>query len=56
MDLPKAFDILNHNFLLTKLNAYGLDNNSVEFFRSCISGRYQRCKTLPTLSVIGKEF
>ena len=36
MDLSKAFDSLNHNLFLIKLKAYGLNNNSVEFFRSYI--------------------
>ena len=34
MDLSKAFDSLNHDLLLAKLEAYGLDNNAVNFMRS----------------------
>ena len=34
MDLSKAFDSLNHELLLSKLKAYGLDSNSVTFMKS----------------------
>ena len=44
MDLSKAFDSLNHELLLTKLKAYGLDSNSVTFMRSCLTNRLQPCK------------
>ena len=44
MDLSKAFDSLNHELLLAKLKAYGLDNNSVNFMKSYLTNRLQRCK------------
>ena len=44
MDLSKAFDSLNHDFSLAKLEAYGLDNNAVCFTRSYLTNRFQRCK------------
>ena len=44
MDLSKAFDSLNHDLLLAKLEAYGLDNNAVSFMRSYLTNRLQRCK------------
>ena len=44
MDLSKAFDSLNHDFLLAKSEAYGLDNNAVSFMRSYLANRLQRCK------------
>ena len=34
MDLSKAFHSLNHELLLTKLKAYGLDSNSVTFMKA----------------------
>ena len=44
MDLSKAFDSLNHELLLAKLKAYGLDSNSVTFMKSYLTNRLQRCK------------
>ena len=44
MDLPKAFDTLDHSLLLAKLSAYGFDNNSLSFVRSYLTNRIQRCK------------
>ena len=49
MDLSKAFDNLNHELLIAKLNCYGLDQHAVEFFRSYVSNRYQCCKINNTL-------
>ena len=34
MDLPKVFDTLNHNLLVAKLKAYGLDSNAALFIKS----------------------
>ena len=44
MDLLKAFDTLNHDLLLAKVAAYGLDNSAVNFMRSYLTNRLQRCK------------
>ena len=44
MDLSKAFDSLSRDLLLAKLEAYGLDNNTVSFMRSYLTSRLQRCK------------
>ena len=44
MDLSKAFDSVNHDLLLAKLEAYGLDNNTVCFMRRYRTNRLQRCK------------
>ena len=42
MDLSKAFDSLNHDLLLARLEAYGLDNNAVSFMRSCLILRFHK--------------
>ena len=44
MDLSKEFDTLDHSLLLTKLSAYGFDNNSLSFVRSYLTNRIERCK------------
>ena len=57
MDLSEAFDTLNHELLLAKLNAYGFSNNAI---KSYLSNRYQRTninnkfyKGAPQGSVLG---
>ena len=42
MDLSKAFDTLNNDLLLAKLNAYGFSANSIAYSKSYLSDRYQR--------------
>ena len=44
MDLLKAFDTINHELLLAKLNAYGFDKNSLEIMRNYLSNCWQRTK------------
>ena len=44
MDVSKAFDTLNHNLLLAKFKAYGLNLNAASFIKSYLKNRYQRCK------------
>ena len=41
MGLYKAFDTLNHNSLLAKLNAYGFSFNTMKFIQSYLSERFQ---------------
>ena len=36
MELPKAFDTLNHNLLIAKLRAYGFERDSLSFMKSCL--------------------
>ena len=42
MDLSKVFGTLNHNLLLTKLNAYVFSFNAIKFIQSYLSERFQR--------------
>ena len=42
MDLSKAFDTLNHDLLIAKLEAYGLSINSLRYIRSYLNQRLQR--------------
>ena len=42
MDLSKAFDILNHDLLLTKLEAYGLFAISFSYIHSYLTKRLQK--------------
>ena len=42
MDLSKAFDTLNHNLSLAKLNAYGFSFSAIKFIQSYLSQRFQR--------------
>ena len=44
MDFSKDFDSINHDLLLAKLEAYGLDNNAVRFLRSYLINKLQRFK------------
>ena len=41
MDLNKAFDTLNHNLLLVKLNTYGFLFIAIEFIQSYLLERFQ---------------
>ena len=42
--LSKAFDCIDHELLIAKLCAYGLDKNSLYFINSYLKGRKQRTK------------
>ena len=42
-DLSKAFDF-NHNLLIVKLAAYGIDSHSLSFIFSCLNEKKQRTK------------
>ena len=44
IDLSKAFDTLNHQMLLSKMDKYGIRGHSLEWFRSYLSNRTMRVK------------
>ena len=50
MDLSKAFDTLDHNLLIAKLHAYGMNKKSLAFIRNYLSNRWQRTKVNTTYS------
>ena len=44
MDLSKAYDLLPHDLLTAKLEAYGLDNGSLNLLLDYLSFRKQKAK------------
>ena len=53
IDLKKAFDTINHDILLSKLSGYGLDSRTIDWFRSYLTNRFQRCIVNGALSEPG---
>jgi exonuclease III len=50
MDLSKAFDTINHELLIAKLEAYGFGDSALETMYSYLSDRWQRTKVNTSFS------
>ena len=50
MDLAKAFDTINHEILIQKLDHYGVRGRALSWFKSYLSNRYQMVKYHNVLS------
>ena len=50
MDLSKAFDTINHELLIAKLEAYGFSNDSLKIILDYLSDRWQRTKVNTSFS------
>jgi hypothetical protein len=50
VDFMKAFDLVNHNILLGKLESAGIRGVALDWFRSFLSGREQRVRVAGRLS------
>ena len=50
IDLSKAYDTIQHDLLLAKLEAYGFSKNAVKLLKSYLTGRKQRVKLFSTFS------
>ena len=50
MDLSKAFDCVNHELMLAKLDAYGFSRDALETISDYLSNRWQRTRINSTFS------
>ena len=54
IDLKKAFDTVNHEILINKLQLYGVAGKELRWFQSYLSNRKQCCKVNGKLSDLGE--
>ena len=50
LDLKKAFDTVDHEILLTKMNRCGIQGKTLDWFTSYLTNRTQRCSVNVCLS------
>ena len=56
LDFKKAFDVVNHDILLLKLNKMGIKNANLQWFRSYLKDRKQYVMVNNIISDLLKEF
>ena len=49
-DISKAFDCINHELMIAKLEAYGFSKSALEYTYSYLKNRFQRTKVNNTFS------
>ena len=57
IDLKKTFDTIDRKLILQKLAKYGLDQDALKWFKSCLTNRLRRCNVnnhLPSASLLNR--